>query len=336
MFGKAMVLRTKHVRNVTAILDDIIEEYKKETPKAKRDWRTYEQRLAERIRTAISELEPLVDEAIASIKIVPRRRRGRKPELTLKQKTVLLLLKHLIGKSNREMSIMVAIFSALSGIDVSYKTVERLYSDEEVLMVLHNMHSLLLKRKGVKRANCSGDGTGYSLTIKEHYATVVQKRKGGAKRSGKRARFVYSFRLMDLDTRMYIGYGTSLRSEDEAFLNAAEMAAETGVGSVRLDKYYSGQRRVELLGQKFGDVTVYLIPKRNATVRGPWEWKQMLKRFVKDPEGYLREYFKRNQSESGFSEDKRRFGWKVAQKREDRIDTADFCTMVWHNLFWLG
>jgi len=331
-----MVLRTKHVRAVTAILDDIIEEYKKETPKAKRDWRTYEQRLAERIGTAISELKPLVDEAAAPIRTVPKRRRGRKPELTLKQRTNLLLIKHLVGKSNREMSVMVAIFSALSGIDVSYKTVERLYSDEEVLMVLHNMHSLLLKRKGVKRVNCSGDGTGYSLTIKEHYATAVQKRKGGAKRSGKRKQFVYSFRLMDLDSRMYIGYGTSLRTEDEAFLKAAEMAAEIGMASVRLDKYYSGQKRVELLGQKFGDVTVYLIPKKNATVRGPWGWKQMLKRFVKDTQGYLHEYFRRNQSESGFSEDKRRFGWKVVQKREDRIDTANFCTMVWHNLFWLG
>lgn len=329
-------MKTREVRGVAEILDAIIQEYKKRSPKRKRDWRTYEQRLAERVKTAIAELEPLVDEAIASIKTVRRGQRGRKPELTLKQKTNLLLLKHLIGKSNREMSIMVAIFTALSGIDVSYKTVERLYSDEEVLMVLYNMHSLMLRRKGVKRPNCSGDGTGYSLTIKDHYATAARKRKGGAKRSGKRKRFVYSFRLMDLDTRMYIAHGTSFKSEDEAFLKAAEMAAEIGIDSVRLDKYYSGQKRVELLGQKFGDVTMYLIPKKNATVKGPWEWKQMLKRFVKDTEGYLREYFKRNQSESGFSEDKRRFGWKVMQKREDRVDTANFCTLIWHNLFWLG
>jgi len=330
------VLKTREVRGVAEILDAIIQEYKKRSPKRKRDWRTYEQRVAERVKTAIAELEPLVDESIAFIKTVRRGQRGRKPELTLKQKTNLLLLKHLIWKSNREMSIMVAIFTALSGIDVSYKTVERLYSDEEVLMVLYNMHSLVLKRKGVKRPNCSGDGTGYSLTIKDHYATAARKWKGGAKRSGKRKRFVYSFRLMDLDTRMYIAHGTSFKSEDEAFLKVAEMAAEIGIDSVRLDKYYSGQKRVELLGQKFGDVTMYLIPKKNATVKGPWEWKQMLKRFVKDTEGYLREYFKRNQSESGFSEDKRRFGWKVMQKREDRVDTANFCTLIWHNLFWLG
>lgn len=330
------MLRTREVRGVTEILDAIIQDYKKRAPKRKRDWRTYEQRLAERVKTAIAELEPLIDEAIESIKTVRRGRRGRKPELSLKQKTIFLLTKHLVGKSNREMSLMVVIFSMLSGIDVSYKTVERLYSDEGVLMVLHNMHSLLLKRKGVNQANCSGNGTGYSLAIGEHYATMVRKRKGGAKRSGKRRRFVYSFKLMDLDSRMYIAHGTSFKSEEEAFSKAIEMAVETGMTSVRLDKYYSGQRYVKLLGQKFGNVVVYLIPKKNATVRGPWEWKQMLKRFVRDTPGYLHEYFKRNQSESGFSEDKRRFGWKVAQKREDRIDTANFCTMIWHNLFWLG
>ena len=41
------------MRTVTEILDKIVEEYKKESPKAERDWRTYEQRLMERMRSAI-------------------------------------------------------------------------------------------------------------------------------------------------------------------------------------------------------------------------------------------------------------------------------------------
>ena len=47
---------------------------------------------------------------------------------------------------------------------------------------------------------------------------------------------------------------------------------------------------------------------------------------------YLEEYFKRNNSESGWASDKKMFGWKVSQKREDRIDTALFVRAVWHNL----
>jgi transposase len=338
-----MKITTKEVQKTARILDAIVKEYKEKTPEKKRDWKTYEQRLAERIRTAMKELEPLIGEAISSLKTVKVEKRGRKPKLGLKQKTVLLLLKHLFGKSNREMSAMLVVFCLLSDIDVSYKTIERLYSDEEVALVLQNMHALLLKKKGVERASCSGDGTGYSLTIKKHYATVAQKLKDKAKKtttkksSKKGAKtFIYSFTLMDLDTRMYIGYGTSFKSEKEAFLKAVEMAESAGVDSLRLDRYYSGQAYVELMEEKFGEVTLYLIPKKNATVKGPWEWKRLLHRFVNDTQAYLGEYFRRNQSESGISEDKRRFGWKIAQRREDRIDTATFCTVLWHNIFWLG
>ncbi|MBI3190801.1 ISNCY family transposase, partial [archaeon] len=36
---------------------------------------------------------------------------------------------------------------------------------------------------------------------------------------------------------------------------------------------------------------------------------------------------------SGFSQDKRWFGWKIEQRREDRIETAVNCSNVLHNLF---
>jgi transposase len=341
-YGESMALRTRHVRAVTEMLEDIVKEYKLEVPKRERDWRTYEQRLMVRIRGAIKELEPLVDEATGSITALKAQRRGRKPELTIKQKTILLLLKRLFDRSNREMSTQLIAFSMLTGIDVSYKTVERLYSDEEVLLALQNLHALILRKKRVVDPDCSGDGTGYSLTVRKHYATEAQKLKDKVKSaersSGKKGKmgFVYSFALMDLDTRMYIGYGSSFRSERDAFLKAVEMAKAAGVSSVRLDQYFSGQSCVELFKKEFGDVTLYLIPKRNATVRGSWGWKQMLKRFVEDPKGYLREYYRRNQSESGISEDKRRFGWRIVQKREDRANTAAFCAALWHNLFWLN
>lgn len=350
-----MRIRTKEVRDVAAVLDDVITEYKKGREEKERDWKTYEQRLEGRIRAAMQELEPLIDKAASTLRTVKGTERGRQPKLTPKQKTTLLLLKHLCGKSNREMSFMLILFSLLTGVDVSYKTVERLYSDGEVSLVLHNMHELILEKKGVESANCSGDGTGYSLTIKKHYASVAQKLKDKAKeaeelegnandakkmkKKGRKRVFVYSFNLMDLDSRMYVAYGTSFKSEKEAYNRAMRMAEEMGISAnaIRLDKYYSGQGTVEQLEEAFGnDVKVYLIPKKNATVGGPWKWKRMLHHFVNDTYGYLEEYFRRNQSESGFSEDKRRFGWRILQRRQERVDTAAFCTVLWHNLFWLG
>jgi len=337
-----MKITTKEVREITKILDDIVEEYKKETPKQKRNWRTYEQRVAQRLKIAFHELKPLVHEACKSITVVRGETRGAKPTLDLEQKVLLLLLKHLIQKSNRDMSIMLIVFSWLTDVEVSYKTIERLYSDQDVICALYNLHVLILKKKGVEKANCGGDGTGYALTVKKHYATEAQKLKDKVKDNSlknKRTRtFIFSFRLIDIETRMYIATGTSFKSEQEAFLNALALAKETGISikSARLDRNFSRQVYIKNWEDTIGKTKFFLIPKKNATVKGPWEWKKMLFRFVRNTKAYLHEYYQRNQSESGFAEDKKRCGWKLGQKREDRIDTADMLTSLWHNLYWLG
>ena len=41
-------------------------------------------------------------------------------------------------------------------------------------------------------------------------------------------------------------------------------------------------------------------------------------------------------SYDGFAADKKMLGWGIAQRREDRIDCANVCTGLWHNLFNLA
>jgi transposase len=52
---------------------------------------------------------------------------------------------------------------------------------------------------------------------------------------------------------------------------------------------------------------VYVIPKSNATIKGSYAWKDMIRDLISDPFGFLEEHL-----ESGFSADKRvmagRFG----------------------------
>ena len=324
-------------KDITARLKEIedylLQQYKESKEEKERDWKTYEQKLTYRTKEAIKNFQPLIDEAISTIEI--HRGRGRKPTLTLKQKVTLLLLKDLFGKSNRNMASMLAIFSLLSEIDVSYKVIERLYSDPEVVMTIFNLHNLILKKKGVKNVNASGDGTGYSLTIGKHYASETKRRKDKAKSSDSEEKnkmgFVYSFKLLDIDTKMYIAYGTSLKSEKEAFERAMKMLEkiDTKINSVRLDKYYSYPSYVD----RFEGANVYIIPKKNSTLRGSWKWKETMKEFVENTIPYLNEYYRRNSSESAFSVDKRWFGWKIQQRRWDRINTAEACTNIWHNLF---
>jgi transposase len=99
--------------------------------------------------------------------------------------------------------------------------------------------------------------------------------------------------------------------------------------SIRLDQNYAGQSTAALFG---GGTSVYVIPKSNATIRGCYAWKDIVKDLISYPFLFLGEYFRREHSESGFSSDKRNNGWKIWQKREDRIHTATMLKGLWHNL----
>ncbi|EQD62481.1 ISA1214-6 transposase, partial [mine drainage metagenome] len=140
--------------------------------------------------------------------------------------------------------------------------------------------------------------------------------------------FVYSFNLIDIKTKLYVAWGSEIRSEKEVFENAMKrlenICKEAGimVGSARLDKYYSYQSTLKF----FDDKTVrYILPKSNTKINGSHKWRSIFRVMINDPLLYLVEYFKRENSESGFSVDKRAFGLKVWQKKDDRIDTAIGC-----------
>jgi transposase len=323
-------------RTVRELDEHIRKEYIENHPKSERDWRTYEEEFSRRIRDAMKALDPLIHEAVSTIRVEPKT--GRPDSLTLEQRVKLLLIKQLVGESNRMFANMLDLFSMLSGIEVSYKTVERLYSDEEVMMALHNLHILLLKKRGVEKSDTSGDGTGYSLTISKHYESIARELKDRAKENGepsppppsnnndqpKKRAFAFSFRLMDLSSRMYLAYGSSMKSEIEAYDRAMAMLSAVGVkvDTVRLDRLYSAPAYIDAFGR---DTRVFVIPKNNATLNGSWGWKETIFDFVRNPMKYLEEYHKRSNSESGFAADKKMLGWSIAQRREDRIDCANAC-----------
>jgi len=70
---------------------------------------------------------------------------------------------------------------------------------------------------------------------------------------------------------------------------------------------------------------IFLIPKKNSHISGRRNWREKIRRFTEDPLNYLREYFRRNTSGSGFSSDKRATGGLIYQRRKDRKETSGFC-----------
>ena len=82
------MMRSQDIRDRLKDIEEfLLDEYKKSKEKKKRDWRTYEQQLMNRIKGAIKNLEPLIDEAI---NFKTHRGQGREPELELKQKVMIL------------------------------------------------------------------------------------------------------------------------------------------------------------------------------------------------------------------------------------------------------
>lgn len=156
--------------------------------------------------------------------------------LDAKEKALIILTKEIMKLGNRRMAYELPLF----GVDltISHKTVERLYSDPIVIMILNNLFIDTLKRKEVWKSEAVGDGTGYSLTETKHYRSIREK----IGESVKKGQFVYSFALMDFSTRMYIGYAVSMKSEKDAYLKALEIIANVRIDlkSVRLDRYHSG------------------------------------------------------------------------------------------------
>lgn len=301
------------------VLDDLREEMKGRKPEnyPYAEW----ERKREIVKERLGRLPEYVEKAASMITVA--KTAGQPKEGTLAQRTMLFLFARLMNKSNRDVEDMMWLFGPLFGLDVSYKTVERLYSDPDVKLVLHNLFVLLLRDEDVS-GDMAGDGTGYTLTVSRHYRSDPKK-KGKAYR--------YAFRLIDLRTGMYVGVGYSAKSEMKAFHRAMEMVKELSmpIDSVRLDKYFSSRRVLELFGEK---TAVYLIPKKNISNIGLL-WAKVIKRIIESPLRFITEYFMRNLAECGHSSDKRRLGWIIRQKREDRQEMAMFSTALFHNLFFI-
>jgi transposase len=312
-----MKLMVKSAQELLQVLDETRESIFKDR-KCTYPYTEWEHKRAQ-VKQRLHRLPQYIHQAVEVIN-KEEQKMGRPPKLDLEKKVNLFVLARFLAKSNRGVEEALECFQPLFGVDVSYKYIERLYSDPEVKLALHNVFVLLLKEEGAS-GDLAGDGTGYSVSVESHYRS--DPKKGGKK-------FVHFFSLIDLATGMYVACGTSRQSEWDAFTKAVAMLRRIGVAvkSVRLDKYFSTRTVIKLFGKS---VSLFLIPKKNIAKIGAWA--EILTRMMASPVAFLSEYFRRNLSESGFSSDKGRFGRIIRQRRPDRQETALFSNAFLHNLY---
>ena len=312
-----MKLTLKSTKELLQVLDETKETFFKDR-KCIYPYTEWEHKRAQ-VKERLHQLPQYVHQAVEVINC-EEQKMGRPPKLDLEKKVNLFILVRFLNKSNRLAEESLGYFQPLFGVDVSYKYIERLYSDPEVKLTLHNLFVLLLKEEGAS-GDYAGDGTGYSVSVENHY-------RSDPKKYGKK--FVHFFSLIDLATGMYVGCGVSRLSEWDAFSKAVAMLRRIGVTirSLRLDKYFSTRKVIRMFDRS---VSLFLIPKRNIARIGAWA--DILAMMMASPVDFLSEYFQRNLSESGFSADKSRFGGIVRQRREDRQQTALFSNALFHNIY---
>src|SRR3990167_1631313 len=148
-------ITAKDVRKRVRELKGIIEAYKKEHPKIDRDYAEYEREFKKRLKKAIRNLDNLISESVRQIRVFYRHK--DRHSLSLRKRMRLILVKELTEKGNRKTANMLELFSMLGGTDISYKTVERLYSDKILELALFNLLVLSLNKRGIKEIDACGD-----------------------------------------------------------------------------------------------------------------------------------------------------------------------------------
>ena len=56
--------------------------------------------------------------------------------------------------------------------------------------------------------------------------------------------------------------------------------------------------------KSLGGANVIVTPNKNTTPNGSQKWKDTMKEFMQDTMPYLKQYYQRNNSKSGFAADK--------------------------------
>ena len=285
----------------------------------------YDHKLRGEMRAVVERINADVGKAVEPITLI-NGKTGRPPKDRILL-TKLHLFQVLFEFTNREMECFSLMFLLNGEEAFSYKTIERAYSDPVVAIILHNL--FVMSAGEPRKVDSSADGTGIGLLISKHYRQDREQDLKEEKDSSKRKDYLFSVAILDMDTNIYVGYAAGFKSEKKLFVEALAMARKAGFefGSMRLDKYYSYQSIFRNVGLQ---TKVIVIPKKNATIRGPKEWKQMLAGLIAAPFAFLADYYKRVHSEYNFSKDKRRFG-VIRQRLPGRIITAAFSRATLHN-----
>lgn len=344
--------RGEFVRRIIGQVRDRKYPYEKRETKAI-DWTVYDTAQCREIADVLTLIRELVDAAEARImeRTPPEPPAPGRPPTHAADVTKVLLAQSYFGFSNRSAEGILLLFSSLLGIrdTFSYKTIERGYDREAVDEILDEVFELSNVPVEGRETVFSIDGSGTPTRMRQNYAHDRERQRKD-KTDGDKAEgptndefpesphdYVFSVAVIGTRYKLFASYRNAADHSKGEMSFLEEAVADTkalhpGMKMLTGDGIYANRKACRIV--RVAGAIPRFLPRRDVRLKrgGEIAWLRMLLALSNDPDSWLREYFLREASETGFSMLKTGNPYPLRKRLDPRRCTEDRLRAVVMNI----
>jgi transposase len=224
--------------------------------------------------------------------------------------------------------------------EFSYKTIERAYSQPDVLEALHAILEITNRPVGGLEQTFAADGSGFSMSVIQHYRSARERQRRTALEIPPPNEHGWVFNLANVGIRfgLIAGWTSWVDRGGKEVAHFPGVFAQTHARhptmQVQLGDGAYSARWVVAMAAEVG-VSCRFLPRRDVTFMGrgaSMAWGQSLLQLLKDPQGWLSDYHERSKVEVGWSALKSRHPGKIRKRKVERQVTEATLRAVAYNL----
>ena len=310
-------------------------------PPRRRNWHLYDLAQTHELEEVLRLIQLVVDTDTAERGPPPLRRPKGRPRVPLPDRLKALLWQSYRGSANRPTESELRVLELGLASRFSYKTVERAYSDPEVIAALPRLLAITNRPLRGWETIFSIDGSGFPSSVRHHYRRERERQPKEDREAGYLPREPHTWGRNVADVGVRYGLVAGWKSWTEGSLPEvhcyAQVFGEThgnhpGMVQQLGDGAYSIRAVVDLTAHQ--GVNCRFLPRRNASLKsfGVAGWKPSLWGLVVNPQGWLAEYHLRSMSEVVWGAMKIRQPRKILKRRPHRRETEATLRAVTYNV----
>ncbi|MCI4368214.1 MAG: hypothetical protein L3K09_01435 [Thermoplasmata archaeon] len=310
-------------------------------PRPHRNWHLYDLAQTHELAEVLHLIRLVVATDTAERPPPPCSRRGGRPRVPLGDRLTILLWQSYRGAANRPAEGDLRIIGLGLSRRFSYKTLERAYSDPEVIAALPRLLAITNRPLRGLETIFSIDGSGFPTTVRDHHRRERERQDGTQRDAGYLTSGSHACvrNVANVGVRYGVvagwkswtdGHLPEVHGYREVFgqtrMNHPGMTQQLGDGAYAIR---------EIVGQTVeAGVSCRFLPKGNANLKsnGVAGWKPSYWGLVVNPQGWLAEYHLRSVSEVVWEAMKIRPPRKILKRLGGRRETEARLRAVTYNL----